>query len=78
MQGCIVYNNQGDILLPERLFYQQPFGYPFEGLANNILGVEWWAKACKLCLFGTGVCTTEYHKNLHVPYLLSNVYNMVP
>ena len=27
---------------------------------------------------GTGVCTTEYRKNLHVPYLLSNVYNMVP
>jgi hypothetical protein len=26
----------------------------------------------------TGVCTTEYRQNLHVPYLLSNVYNMVP
>jgi hypothetical protein len=26
----------------------------------------------------TGVCATEYRKNLHVPYLLSNVYNMVP
>jgi hypothetical protein len=26
----------------------------------------------------TGVCTTEYRKILHVPYLLSNVYNMVP
>jgi hypothetical protein len=26
----------------------------------------------------TGVCTTEYRKNVHVPYLLSNVYNMVP
>jgi hypothetical protein len=25
-----------------------------------------------------GVCTTEYRKNLHVPYLLSNVYSMVP
>jgi hypothetical protein len=22
--------------------------------------------------------STEYRKNLHVPYLLSNVYNMVP
>jgi predicted Rossmann-fold nucleotide-binding protein len=28
--------------------------------------------------YSTGVCTTEYRKNLHVPYLLSNVYNMVP
>jgi hypothetical protein len=47
----------------------------------NYRGYAYWVRWVSHSLVSgfevpTGVCTTEYHTNLHVPYLLSNVYNI--
>ena len=48
--------------------------YYFSNMHNNfyILQVGWL-----VFLYKVGWGTTEYHTNLHVPYLLSNEYNKV-